>query len=89
MTTPTSRDLHVDGLLTNVSIAYKNDTYIADQIFPVVPVMKQSDIVPKYDQSHWFRNGAVIRAPGTASVRGGFTVDTTDTYFANRYSYGE
>ena len=89
MTTPTGRDVHVDGLLTNISIAYINDNYIADQVFPIVPVMNRSGIVPKYDQSHWFRNLAALRAPGTASMRGGYKVDVTDTYYANRYSFGK
>jgi hypothetical protein len=87
MTQLTNRDLHVDQLLTNMSIAYTNPDYIADQIFPIVPVNKQSDIVPKYDQSHWFRSLAEKRAPGTKSKGSGFTVDTSDKYFCDRYSF--
>lgn len=83
---PTPQDLHVNGLLTNVSIGYINPTYIADQVFPVVPVMKQSDIVPRYNQSFWFRDDARVRAAGTKSEGGGWTVDTSMTYFANRFS---
>jgi hypothetical protein len=88
MPTSTNRDVHQDQLLTNMSIGYKNSLYIADDILPIVPVVKQSDIVPKYDQSHWFRNIARLRAPGTRSIRGGFTVDKTDTYFCSRFSFG-
>src|SRR5690242_11661865 len=84
---PTSNKVHVDRLLTNLSIGYKNSDYIADNIFPVVPVTKRSDIIPKYDQSHWFRNGATKRAPGTKSEGGGFKVTTDDTYYADRYSF--
>lgn len=83
---PTPQDLHVNALLTNLSIGYKNPAYIADRMFPIVTVNRQSDIVPKYDQSHWFRDDASVRAPGTKSTGGGFTVDTTDTYFARRFS---
>lgn len=83
---PTPQDLHVNALLTNLSIGYRNPAYIADQVFPIVRVNKQSDIVPKYDQSHWFRDNARMRAPGTSSEGGGYTVDTSDTYFCNRYS---
>lgn len=83
---PTPQDLHVNALLTNLSIGYKNAAYIADQVFPIVPVNKQSDIIPKYNQSFWFRDDAAVRAPGTASIGGGYTVDTSATYFANRYS---
>lgn len=84
---PTARDLHVDAPLTMMSIGYRNAAYIADQICPMVPVTRQSNIVPKYDQSHWFRDTAQLRAPGTRSRGGGYTVDTTDKYFADRYSY--
>lgn len=84
---PAPSDLHVDQLLTNISIGYINGMYIAREIFPIVTVMKQSDIVPKYDQSYWFRDAAQIRAPKTASTGGGFEIDTDDTYFCHRYSY--
>ncbi len=87
MPDPTPRDLHVDQLLTQISIAFKNPSYIADQLFPMVPVRKQSDKVPKYDQSFWFRDQAVIRAPGTKSTGGGYKVNTADTYFSDRFSF--
>ena len=83
----TSKDVHVDQLLTNVSIGYSNAGYIADQIFPIVPVDKQSDKYLTYDKSHWFRNEAKIRAPGTRSERGGWSY-STDTFFCDRFSYG-
>lgn len=87
MAEPTSHDLHVNALMTNISIGYKNDMYISDEIFPQVPVRRQSDIIPKYNQSDWFRDTAELRAPGTAARSGGFTVDNTDTYYCPRYSY--
>lgn len=87
MAESTGRDLHVDQLLTNISIGYRNPAYIADQIFPIVPVGKQSDLIPGYNQSDWFRDDAHLRAPGTPSVRGGFGV-SNDSYFCRRYSYG-
>jgi len=87
MPSPVGRDLYVDAMLTNISIAYRNPDYIADQIFPIVPVSKQSGIVPKYDQSHWFRDGAKLRAPGTKSTGGGWTVEKTDKFFCDRFSY--
>lgn len=87
MPQPTASDLHVDTLLTNLSVGYKNLNYIADQVFPIVPVKKQSDIIPKYNQSFWFRDDARLRAPGTKSQGGGYTVDLTQHYFCDRYSY--
>lgn len=87
MLAPTARDLHVDQALTNLSIAYRNSTYIADQMFPIVPVKKQSDIVPKYNQSYWFRDLARLRVGGQKSEGSGFTVDVTKHYFCPRYSF--
>jgi hypothetical protein len=84
---PLQNDLHVDQLLTNVSIGYVNPGYIADRIFPVTPVQKQSNIIPKYVQSFWFRDEALLRAPGTKSQGAGFSVDTTAKYFCERFSY--
>lgn len=83
-----TRSVHVDRLLTEISIGYKNAVYIVDDLSPELPVGKQSNIVPKYDQSHWFRNMARLRAPGTKSQRGGFSVDNTDTYYCHKYSFG-
>lgn len=87
MPQPTSSDLHIDTLLTNISIRYMNTRYIGDQLFPMVPVQKQSDIITKYNESPWFRDEAKLRAPGTKSEGGGWTVDLTDKYFCDRYSY--
>ena len=35
---PDVGDVHVNGLLTQLSIAYRNLNYIADQVFPPVMV---------------------------------------------------
>lgn len=85
---PAPGTLHIDQLLTNILIGYSNAEYIADQIFPIVPVNKQSNKIPKYDQSHWFRDEGKLRTPGALSQRGGFSTDTSATYFCDRYSYG-
>lgn len=83
----TTRDVHIDALLTNVSLGYQNTNYIADTIAPLVPVQKQSDLIPAYEQSHWFRNQAALRAPGTPSQRGGFTLSNT-SYVCRNYAWG-
>jgi hypothetical protein len=40
--------LHVDQLLSNVAVKYKNERFIADQVFPMVPVKKTSDLYRTY-----------------------------------------
>jgi len=43
MARPTANDVHVEQPLSNISIAYRNETYYADQIFPVVTVENKTD----------------------------------------------
>ena len=39
---PAAKDVYVDPLLTNLSVAYRNEEFIADQIFPRIDVDKKS-----------------------------------------------
>ena len=87
MPQPDPKDLRVDHLLTQISIGYRNLVYIADQIFPVVPVTDIAGIVPNYNQSAWFRDAAHRRAVGTKSRGAGFTTDVTDKYHCDRFSF--
>lgn len=48
---PLKSQLHVDTLLSNISVKYQNTEYIAEQVFPLLPVKKDSD---KY--RIWVRN---------------------------------
>jgi hypothetical protein len=65
----------------------EDSVYIADKIFPQVSVAKQSNKIAKYDKEFWFRNEAEIRAPSTETAGGGFTVNTSDTYFCDNYGW--
>lgn len=86
---PTPQDLHVDALLTMMSIAYMNEpgAYIADRAFPIVSVGKQSNKIAKYDKEFWFRNEAKPRGPATETHGSGYEVDTSDTYFCENYGF--
>lgn len=87
MPNPTQSDLHVNVPLTNVSIAYIPSTklYIADKVFPKVPVQKQSDIFWKYGKADWRRTDVQKRAPGTESAGVDWKL-TTDNYYAQVYA---
>jgi len=82
MPNPTQSDLHVNQPLTNVSVAWMQDKskFIADKVFPRVPVQKQSDLYWKYSKSDWRRTDAQKRAPGTETAGTGYRV-TTDQYY--------
>lgn len=88
MSQPTRGDVHVNRPLTTLSIAFMNqpNDFIADKMFPVVPVAKQSDSYFVYDKRFWFRSGSKKRAPGTESAGGGFEL-TTDNYFADVWAF--
>jgi hypothetical protein len=89
MPQPVTSDLHVDVLLTMLSIAYMNepDAFIADEAFPVIPVNKQSNKIAKYTKEYWFRDEASLRAPGEEAKGGGYGVNTSDTYFADNFAF--
>lgn len=87
MPQPTSSQVHVDAILTNISVAYlqRSENFIADKVFPVVPVDKQSDKYFTYDKNDWLRDEAQIRADGTESVGSGYNISTA-TYYADVYA---
>jgi hypothetical protein len=87
MPLPGSSDLHINAPLTNVSVAYLQNSgaYIANKIFPKVPVAKRSDIFWKYSKSDWRRTDAKKRAPGTESAGVGWNNDT-DLYYCDVYA---
>lgn len=76
---PTASDVRVDPVLTNMSIAYRNSMYIAEQVWPIVQVDGMSGKYYIFDRGEWFRDEAQVRAPGTASEGGGFTL-SDDSY---------
>lgn len=89
MPNPTYANIHVDAMLTNISVAYiqQPSAFVADKVFPIVPVKKQSDRYFVYLKEDWFRDEAVERAPGTESAGGGYAIDNTPNYFCKIYAY--
>lgn len=48
---PLRSQLHVDQLLSNVAVKYKNERFIHDKVFPMVPVKKTSDLYRTYNRN--------------------------------------
>lgn len=100
MANPDVGDLHVNSLLTNVSIGYDPKGFFAAKLFPLVPVDKQTDIYPSYNRSDWARDTgapgaaptgsgqAVRRAPGTKARTVEYGVNNTNTYRCVNYALG-
>jgi hypothetical protein len=80
----TPSDVHVDVPLTNLTIAYMQaaENFVADKVFPMVSVSKQSDKYYKYSREG-LRDGDVkVLAPRTEVNRVGMAL-STDSYFAD------
>ena len=81
---PTQNDLHIDKLLTDVAIATMQsaDNFIANKVFPDVPVSNQSDKYPVIPAGDFHRDQMEKRADSTESAGGNWKV-STDSYFAD------
>lgn len=88
MPLPTINDVHVDALLSNMSIAYIQDekNFVSHRTFASVPVKKASDRYTKFPKGYFFRSDAQVRADNTESAAKKFSVDTTPTYFCLPYA---
>lgn len=89
MTQPTRGDVHVNAPLTNISVAFLQDAtnFVADNVFPNIPVSKQSDIYYLFDRGYFNRDEMEERAPGTESAGGNYKVETDTPYYAKVYSF--
>lgn len=88
MTNPSPRDVHVDAALTNLSVGYLQDAanFVADKVFPTVPVQYQSNKYFIYQRDDFWRDDMKKRAPASESAGGGYDL-TTDSYLCDVWSY--
>ena len=81
----TAKDLHVDKVLSQMAMGYRPHGFIADMIFPVARVSKQSDIYLEFDRGRRLRRQDTRRTPGTEAH-----IVTQDvgsaTYYARNYA---
>src|SRR5579862_8488315 len=79
MPQPTIGQVHVNAPLTNISVAYiqSQTAFVASQVFPLVPVDKQSNVFYTYTKNDWFRDEAAVRAPATESAGSGYGLSTS------------
>jgi len=87
---PEMRNLgHIDRALTNISVAYMQgaDAFIADKVFPIIRVQKQSDVYFEYSKADNFRNEVQERGRGAESAGGNWNVHIADPYYCRKYAY--
>lgn len=83
---PTSKTAHIDRALTTISVAYLQDenNFIADKVFPQVPVKQQSNVYYKYNKGDFFRSNMKVRGQGTESAGTSYAVSIADPYFCKK-----
>lgn len=88
MSQPTTSQVHINQPLTNISVAYMQDAneFIADKIFPRVPVSKKSDSYFTYDKEAFARAIAADRSGASESLGGGWN-QSTATYSCRQKSF--
>jgi hypothetical protein len=78
-------NVHVDQILTQISVAWPNNGLVGENLFPSVNVNKQSDKYYVFGREGWLVEND-LRAPGTlANEITGLAV-STDTYYAQEHS---
>jgi len=83
---PDVSSVHVDQALTNVSVGYRPNSYISEEIFPPVTVQRQSDKYYKVDEKREaMRLSDTSRAPGAEANEVDFDL-STDTYFCEDHA---
>lgn len=81
------RDIYLDVPLSNVAIEHKPMGMIADAIFPVVTVRKQSGSIIEFNREDVLRIEDTKRAPGTPAKM--VTRDVSShTYYCTNYALG-
>jgi hypothetical protein len=75
---PSLSDVHVNRPLGQISVAYMNDQedFVADKVFPIIPVTQKSDSYYTYPKGAWFRPAGKKRAPSTESAGIGYDLST-------------
>jgi hypothetical protein len=83
----TPGDIHVDALMTDFAVNYKNVGFVGDVLFPMIPVKKKSAKYAVFEPSRRdLRIQNTRRAPRTAAKVVDYEVDLTKTYSAEEYS---
>lgn len=88
MAQPSQASVHIDVPLTMMSVAYMQatDNFIADKVFPVIPVDHQTDKYWSFTKGDWFRDEAQLRGDSDESAGSGFNL-STGSYSCDVFSF--
>lgn len=88
--------VHIDQAMTNLSVAIMNDSFVADQVMPPLPVAKRSDKYFVYDQAAFLQTSGLdanglpksLRRPKTEAAEIDYAL-STDQYYGEEYARRE
>lgn len=77
-------DVHVNAPLTNFALQFRNRAFVAQEVFPIVPVVKESDVYYTFSREE-LRDVDTLRAVGALAKEVEW-VPSTATYTAEEYA---
>lgn len=86
---PRMSDAHIDRAMTQFSVAMIQDesNFIADKVFPIIPVSRQSDLYYQYNSGDFMRDEAKQRAMFSESAGGDYGVEAQDPYYCRKHAF--
>lgn len=86
---PKMQDAHIDRAMTNISVAYLQDAsnFVADKVFPIVPVKRQSDVFYTYNKGDFMRDEAKLRGAASESAGGDYGVEASSPYYCRKHAF--
>jgi hypothetical protein len=85
---PTLQDIRYDPILSNVSVAYKNEEYIAERILPVVKVAHPTGKYFVYDTSK-FRKEQSLRGMGSSTNEVDYGISQSTAFVIKEHALKE
>lgn len=91
---PAISQIHIDQALTNISVMYRNGSYVAEEVFPILPVSKRSNKYFLYKKEDFLWPSptgaggtlASLRRPGTEAAELDYSL-SAQNYYAEEYAY--
>lgn len=80
-----SGNVHIDQILTNISVGWPNEGMVGSRLLPAVSVRKQSDKYYIFGREGWLPEDDA-RAPGSVANEVAGLAVSTDTYYAREHA---
>lgn len=81
---PKIGDVHVNAPLTNFALQLRNRAFVAEEVFPIIPVVKESDVYYTFSREE-LRDVDTLRGAGALAKEVEW-VPSTATYVAQEYA---